>query len=284
MYKVVPTEDPSLEHTDQLSIVETTEPRSGSGNPKVASCVFFGTCVTLFIGYTNGFHQVKLHAMEAIDMNTTIMDTEKQNMTKHPSVYLSERLSMSLSEKWEQDLEMEALDEEEEEKWRHEMEVMLGKKKQGNKEENEGAASGWELYALLLVLLALALTALMIFRVMIVRQAEIVSPDDPRGVLYDSQPSLSLTFKKADDRLVTITAAYRPLGFDFQKQAPIVVSSVHAGGQAEALGLKVGMVLMAIDGKDLKNVDFDDQYGLLKARAKLLPARKEYLGDAAARA
>eukprot|EP00747_Dinoflagellata_sp_TGD_P216133 gnl/TRDRNA2_/TRDRNA2_88731_c0_seq1.p1 gnl/TRDRNA2_/TRDRNA2_88731_c0~~gnl/TRDRNA2_/TRDRNA2_88731_c0_seq1.p1 ORF type:complete len:152 (-),score=22.55 gnl/TRDRNA2_/TRDRNA2_88731_c0_seq1:95-550(-) len=82
---------------------------------------------------------------------------------------------------------------------------------------------------------------------------------------------LALTVRKPDGNVATIIVKFQPLGFNITKETPLVVKTVEAGGHGEALGMKVGMVLMAINNDDLKDLDFSDQYGLLKAAATKLP-------------
>jgi len=117
----------------------------------------------------------------------------------------------------------------------------------------------------------------------IIIQSHCSVEDSPlaRPASEQKKPVLELALKKADGNIVTMTISKQPLAFDFTRESPIVIKKVQAGGQAEALGMKVGMVLMAINGEDLSDLDFNDQYSLLKMKALKLPKQDADPDDAA---
>eukprot|EP00747_Dinoflagellata_sp_TGD_P198722 gnl/TRDRNA2_/TRDRNA2_71795_c1_seq1.p1 gnl/TRDRNA2_/TRDRNA2_71795_c1~~gnl/TRDRNA2_/TRDRNA2_71795_c1_seq1.p1 ORF type:complete len:150 (+),score=27.58 gnl/TRDRNA2_/TRDRNA2_71795_c1_seq1:33-452(+) len=103
---------------------------------------------------------------------------------------------------------------------------------------------------------------------------------------------LKLMLKKDDCNEVTIVLSEQPLRFAVAKRdgagshlvshrEAMVVKMVDAGSQADMLGMKVGMVLIAIDGQYLYDWNFSEQFGLIRAKAKMLQTRHAYYDDPA---
>lgn len=68
----------------------------------------------------------------------------------------------------------------------------------------------------------------------------------------DKVPNMKLGFKKADGSAVSCHFYHRPLGFDFARQLPIVVSDVFSGSYAEIVGVQPGWIIQFINGASVE--------------------------------
>eukprot|EP00747_Dinoflagellata_sp_TGD_P194358 gnl/TRDRNA2_/TRDRNA2_61670_c0_seq1.p1 gnl/TRDRNA2_/TRDRNA2_61670_c0~~gnl/TRDRNA2_/TRDRNA2_61670_c0_seq1.p1 ORF type:complete len:370 (-),score=57.33 gnl/TRDRNA2_/TRDRNA2_61670_c0_seq1:128-1210(-) len=91
--------------------------------------------------------------------------------------------------------------------------------------------------------------------------------------------NLVLAVMGSDGSMADYTFTQRPLGFNFAKQSPIVVSSLTPDGQAAKLGLEIGATIAAINGEPIHSQDFTYQYNLLKTCSKGLARRSEAASD-----
>eukprot|EP00929_Paragymnodinium_shiwhaense_P075961 TRINITY_DN38937_c0_g1_i1.p2 TRINITY_DN38937_c0_g1~~TRINITY_DN38937_c0_g1_i1.p2 ORF type:complete len:139 (+),score=28.94 TRINITY_DN38937_c0_g1_i1:66-482(+) len=74
-----------------------------------------------------------------------------------------------------------------------------------------------------------------------------------------------------DGSTKTVLFKRRPLGFDFEKKAPLVVKRIKPGSHAAELGVKTGWTMMAINGVSLASVqDFQDLFGIVKHNTQSL--------------
>jgi len=92
-----------------------------------------------------------------------------------------------------------------------------------------------------------------------------VAPDEEaNGAMLDqldAPPSLKLTFKDDTGAIQTFTFIQKPLGLRFiQDKVPVEITSVDDGGHADILGVKPGMLLQEIDGKDITALTFNEAW------------------------
>lgn len=90
------------------------------------------------------------------------------------------------------------------------------------------------------------------------------APFDPARV------SLNIGFRLPDESTQVITFVQRPLGLDFDKQAPMVVKKVQPATHAAEVGAREGWVVTSVDGEDLADREFEYIYGILRKKAGAL--------------
>mmetsp|Transcript_2977 Transcript_2977/g.7606 ORF Transcript_2977/g.7606 Transcript_2977/m.7606 type:complete len:402 (-) Transcript_2977:21-1226(-) len=99
------------------------------------------------------------------------------------------------------------------------------------------------------------------------------SPSNSRA--KKSKPRIrrvGLTFR--DDETgeeVTLKFLKKPLGLTFREDEPTVVSHFPPDSQAEAMGLRIHMRLIAVEGTPLMNTDASNVFNILECCAKSLP-------------
>lgn len=69
----------------------------------------------------------------------------------------------------------------------------------------------------------------------------------------------------------TVIFTRKPLGFDFEKSAPIKVDQVQAGGHAAELGVDKGWTVKRINGEDMSGRDFETKFDHFVAALRVLP-------------
>mmetsp|Transcript_12947 Transcript_12947/g.34685 ORF Transcript_12947/g.34685 Transcript_12947/m.34685 type:complete len:174 (+) Transcript_12947:110-631(+) len=79
------------------------------------------------------------------------------------------------------------------------------------------------------------------------------------------EPQAELIFARAghDDKVVVFKQT--PLGIDFHRKVPLVIKKVIPGGFADAMGLGSGWVLTAVNGEDIKSMEFDGAVRVIQA-------------------
>eukprot|EP00747_Dinoflagellata_sp_TGD_P122247 gnl/TRDRNA2_/TRDRNA2_173577_c1_seq3.p1 gnl/TRDRNA2_/TRDRNA2_173577_c1~~gnl/TRDRNA2_/TRDRNA2_173577_c1_seq3.p1 ORF type:complete len:409 (+),score=72.60 gnl/TRDRNA2_/TRDRNA2_173577_c1_seq3:103-1227(+) len=85
----------------------------------------------------------------------------------------------------------------------------------------------------------------------------------------DTGEPLVLGLQTKDGRTFEATLRYRPIGIDFEREAPIVIKKVN--GHAVPAGVVVGSTVVSINGEDVRNAEFPYQFGLLRTASKWLP-------------
>mmetsp|Transcript_112277 Transcript_112277/g.312433 ORF Transcript_112277/g.312433 Transcript_112277/m.312433 type:complete len:117 (-) Transcript_112277:270-620(-) len=80
-----------------------------------------------------------------------------------------------------------------------------------------------------------------------------------------------LRFRLPDGVEKDCTFTRKPLGFDFEKNMPIVVKRVKEGGNAEELGVQPGWIVLAVGDQDIADLDFMAALGRLRERSNSLP-------------
>eukprot|EP00747_Dinoflagellata_sp_TGD_P208115 gnl/TRDRNA2_/TRDRNA2_81631_c0_seq2.p1 gnl/TRDRNA2_/TRDRNA2_81631_c0~~gnl/TRDRNA2_/TRDRNA2_81631_c0_seq2.p1 ORF type:complete len:141 (+),score=31.64 gnl/TRDRNA2_/TRDRNA2_81631_c0_seq2:259-681(+) len=75
---------------------------------------------------------------------------------------------------------------------------------------------------------------------------------------------LVLGVVRSDGSAASYTFTRKPLGFNFARQSPLVVTSLLPNGEAAKLGLEIGATINAINGEPMHSQDFAYQYNLLR--------------------
>lgn len=90
----------------------------------------------------------------------------------------------------------------------------------------------------------------------------------------EETPVMAVGFRVGESApLETRVFRYRPLGVDFQKNVPVIVRIVHAGGQTEDLGIKEGWAVAQINGVSLDGKSFEEIYNMLLEAAAVMPSK-----------
>jgi len=79
-----------------------------------------------------------------------------------------------------------------------------------------------------------------------------------------------LTFRRADD-IRMFRFSKKPLGLVFNKEAPVVITSVNPGSAAQARNVKTGMVLARIGDTDVTDMDYNEIIKLIMEGMSPLP-------------
>eukprot|EP00747_Dinoflagellata_sp_TGD_P168669 gnl/TRDRNA2_/TRDRNA2_195622_c0_seq1.p1 gnl/TRDRNA2_/TRDRNA2_195622_c0~~gnl/TRDRNA2_/TRDRNA2_195622_c0_seq1.p1 ORF type:complete len:128 (-),score=22.85 gnl/TRDRNA2_/TRDRNA2_195622_c0_seq1:110-493(-) len=100
---------------------------------------------------------------------------------------------------------------------------------------------------------------------------DVVATSPPAKAIEGSGGTeMVVDFKLHDGKIQTIVFQRKPLGLDFEKKAPIVVSKVQTGSHAEKIGVRIGMTMVKICGQDITEKDFTYQFALLRKASKML--------------
>lgn len=93
----------------------------------------------------------------------------------------------------------------------------------------------------------------------------------PRDFLVsENKDSIEIVFETGSG-LRTVVFWKRPLGLEFGTQAPICISGVVRGSAAERLGVQTQWVVTQVNGEDVSECSFEQQFGLLKRLSARLP-------------
>jgi len=103
-----------------------------------------------------------------------------------------------------------------------------------------------------------------------------LSPSSPSSSrAKKSKPRIrkvGLTFRDDESgEEVTLKFLKKPLGLTFREDEPTVISHFPPGSQAEAMGLRIHMRLIAVEGTPLLNTDASNVFNILECCAKSLP-------------
>eukprot|EP00429_Kryptoperidinium_foliaceum_P063152 CAMPEP_0176069304 /NCGR_PEP_ID=MMETSP0120_2-20121206/34601_1 /TAXON_ID=160619 /ORGANISM="Kryptoperidinium foliaceum, Strain CCMP 1326" /LENGTH=132 /DNA_ID=CAMNT_0017402935 /DNA_START=150 /DNA_END=548 /DNA_ORIENTATION=+ len=82
---------------------------------------------------------------------------------------------------------------------------------------------------------------------------------------------LNIGFQTIGREKVNATFTKRPLGFSFKLSAPLSVTKVTPGGQADSLGVVPGMEIIDVQGQAICGVDGKCVMETLKAESANLP-------------
>jgi len=86
----------------------------------------------------------------------------------------------------------------------------------------------------------------------------------------ETRDNIEIVFETSSG-LRTIAFWKRPLGLEFNTQAPICISGVIRGSAAERLGVQTQWTLRQVNGQDVSECSFEEQFGLLKRLSARLP-------------
>eukprot|EP00747_Dinoflagellata_sp_TGD_P028387 gnl/TRDRNA2_/TRDRNA2_133241_c0_seq1.p1 gnl/TRDRNA2_/TRDRNA2_133241_c0~~gnl/TRDRNA2_/TRDRNA2_133241_c0_seq1.p1 ORF type:complete len:165 (+),score=20.98 gnl/TRDRNA2_/TRDRNA2_133241_c0_seq1:71-565(+) len=99
----------------------------------------------------------------------------------------------------------------------------------------------------------------------------VVSSKERDGLQDASAPVLQLGFRTNNGAVTEVRFRWRPLGFNFEHRAPIVITQLQHMGVAEEMGVKQGWVVVSINGEEVANKDFAYQYDRIRKISKTLP-------------
>jgi len=85
------------------------------------------------------------------------------------------------------------------------------------------------------------------------------------------EPSVEIVFGTADGREEARLFSHQPLGIQFGNSMPIVVKSVHLGGQAQQLGIQRSWKVHSINGLSLATMSFCEAVKTLAGPVTALP-------------
>lgn len=97
-----------------------------------------------------------------------------------------------------------------------------------------------------------------------VQQEEQISPD-----VYG--PFTTILFELQDGATKEIEFTSKPLGFEFNTTAPVIIKRVNPNSTAEERGVRSGMLMKAIDGMDLGGLKFKPIFAKLRKAVQDLP-------------
>jgi len=80
----------------------------------------------------------------------------------------------------------------------------------------------------------------------------------------EKKTTIELKFELADKSAFTAKLEGSPIGMTFDTKMPIVIKNCNAGGHADKAGIKSGMTLLSIEGKEVANMSYSDAFKLLK--------------------
>jgi len=105
-------------------------------------------------------------------------------------------------------------------------------------------------------------------------KAQLTSPGSPDKVPRkppeeelpspEPRPEVVLMFHTEDGTAEEVLVTYKPLGLDFKKEVPLLVTNVEPHSAGEELGIAVGWAIVSVDGKDISNCTFDEVLHLLR--------------------
>mmetsp|Transcript_52404 Transcript_52404/g.94068 ORF Transcript_52404/g.94068 Transcript_52404/m.94068 type:complete len:287 (-) Transcript_52404:4-864(-) len=98
--------------------------------------------------------------------------------------------------------------------------------------------------------------------------------DAPRPIQSDARGKpcdLEIVFESANSVERAVTFSKKPLGFEFNRVAPIQVSRIKDNASAQRHGIEVGWVIKRVAGEDMTGKSFGEQYALLKRCVTQLP-------------
>jgi len=84
------------------------------------------------------------------------------------------------------------------------------------------------------------------------------------------RPVLTLTFILPDETVVDKDFHRKPLGMDFERGTPIVVTGVKQMSPGEEVGVEVGWIIKAINGEVITNEPFDYAHDILRKCCRVL--------------
>lgn len=84
------------------------------------------------------------------------------------------------------------------------------------------------------------------------------------------EPQCTLVFRDGSGETSCVFKR-SPLGFRFRPTAPIVVTTLSPGGEAEAVGVRPGMLLVSVDGEAVDAKPYTHLFAQLRAVASALP-------------
>eukprot|EP00747_Dinoflagellata_sp_TGD_P084513 gnl/TRDRNA2_/TRDRNA2_162540_c1_seq1.p1 gnl/TRDRNA2_/TRDRNA2_162540_c1~~gnl/TRDRNA2_/TRDRNA2_162540_c1_seq1.p1 ORF type:complete len:214 (-),score=29.51 gnl/TRDRNA2_/TRDRNA2_162540_c1_seq1:66-707(-) len=93
----------------------------------------------------------------------------------------------------------------------------------------------------------------------------------PAAMQWEKADALVLGLRTEDGRIVQACFRKRPLGIDFDREAPIVITRVKTMSLAEEAGVIVGTTVVSINGEDVRDKSFKEQFDLMGATAVRLP-------------
>mmetsp|Transcript_32901 Transcript_32901/g.70581 ORF Transcript_32901/g.70581 Transcript_32901/m.70581 type:complete len:131 (+) Transcript_32901:326-718(+) len=96
-------------------------------------------------------------------------------------------------------------------------------------------------------------------------------PIESQATASPGGSQLELTFRVEGGSETPVIFNSRPLGLDLMRQMPMKVKRAHAGGMAEALGIKEGWALIKINGVNLEGKTLSQAQVILKHAALALP-------------
>jgi hypothetical protein len=83
--------------------------------------------------------------------------------------------------------------------------------------------------------------------------------------------SIRFDFEDNKGTVVPVFSEYRPLGLNFEPQAPIRVYGFNFNSYAKTLNVKAGWTLLQVDDEDLAGLDVETCKGIINKKNKSLP-------------
>lgn len=103
-------------------------------------------------------------------------------------------------------------------------------------------------------------------------EAEVAAMEAKAKEAEEPVPKLKIVFKKGEER-VYANFVRKPLGFTYiSNEVPMILTKVAPGSHAEALGVKVGMQVVEINGASMEGVTFPWIHQQIVDGARSLPA------------
>lgn len=97
-------------------------------------------------------------------------------------------------------------------------------------------------------------------------------PDNPAVAPSIPEPAVVIVFETENGSKVEHTFTKRPLGMEWQKQAPLTLARAVPGTAAGEKGLQPGWTVMTINGENIAQSDYEGASATLKSAVLRLPA------------